>query len=344
MTDRDIDDISYDSTGERNRRQKKKLPKPLLRLLLILAAIIIVVVVIVVVARGVIHGDILKRSDQVGADLGQLLQNPGDTNRSQIQTRFDKFVVDSDALEVEAKALEAPKDMVEQSVHQMFLLVMSFRQIGVSSLKPAIMNALDAQETKVAVEQISHALAYLVNSDFLYDEVFVTRSRALLQEKQLTGVTVPPTDFVSDDAITSAANVLDMLAVLKSTGDRQAVHGVAISKVVAMPDQKEITAGGTFNLTASASLTFVITVENQGNQDEKNVPVLITLQVGTADPQRVTVEIPQIGAKEEATIEVQGINPTAYGEVAVFRVKAGPVQGEKYTENNSVKATVIFKL
>lgn len=358
MIDRDNDDISFESTGERNRRPKKKLPKPLLRLLLVLAAIIIIVVVIVVVARSVIHSgeaadyqrymtsvaDILERSDKVGSDLVKLLEDPGDTNRTQIQVQLDKFVADSEALEVEAKALNAPKDLVEQSIHQMFLLVVGFRQIGVTDLKPAIMNALDVQETDVAVEQISHALLYLVNSDFLYDEVFVTKATAMLQDMELTGVTVPPTDFITDEEITSAAKILDILAGLKSTGDRQAVHGVALVKVVAMPDEKEITAGGTFNLTSSSDLQFMVTVENQGNMEEKNVTVLITLQVGTADPQRVTIEIPSIKPKAEATAKVTGINPSAYGEKATLRVKAGPVQNEKYTENNSLKATVIFKL
>ena len=358
MIDRDYDDISQELTGERNRRPKKKLPKPLLRLLLILAAIIVVVVVIVVVARGVIHNgeatdyqrymtkvaDILQRSDAIGTDLIKLLEDPGDTNRTQIQVKLDQFVADSEALEVEAKALDAPKDMVEQSIHQIFLLVMSFRQVGVTDLKPAIMNALDAQETDVAVEQIAHALTYLVNSDFLYDEVFVTKATAILQEKQLTGVAVPPTDFVSDEEITSSAKVLDMLAGLKSTGNRQAVHGVAIVKVVAMPDEKELTAGGTYNLTSSSDLVFRVTVENQGNQAETNIPVLVTLQVGTADPQRVTIEIPSIKPKQETTAEVKGINPSAYGDKATFRVKVGPVANEKYTENNSLKAYVIFKL
>jgi hypothetical protein len=358
MADRDYDDISYESTGERNRRQKKKLPKPLLRLLVVLVAIIIIVIVIVFVARAVIHSgeaadfqrymtsvsDILKRSDKVGGDLMQLLQNPGDTNRTQIQVQLDKFVADCESLEVEAKALDAPKVLVDESAHQIFLLVMSFRQKGLTDLKPAIMNALDVQDTEVAVEQISHALQYLVVSDFLYDEVFVPKATAILQQKQLAGVTVPPTNFISDDEITSAKNVLDMLEGLKSTGDRQAVHGVAVTKVVALPDEKEITAGGTFNLTSSDSLTFKVTVENQGNMAEKNVPVLITLQVGSQEAQRKTVTIPQIKPKAEVTVDVTGLQPTPYGDVAVFRVKVGPVANEKYTQNNSFKANVIFKL
>lgn len=359
MTNRERDEISYDRTGERNRRRKKVLPKPLVRLLLILAAIIVVVVVIVVAVRSAVQSseaadyqrymnaveDILKRSDTIGENAVQLLTNPGDTNRSQVQTALDKYAAESEALELEAKALDAPKDVIEQGIHQMFLLVMSFRQLGMSELKPAVMNALDVQDTETAVEQIGHALTYLVNSDFLYDEVFVKKATALLQKKELTGVTVPSTNFASDSQITAPANILDMLQALKSTGDRQAVHGVALAKVVAMPDGKEITAGGTFNLTASDQLTFVVTVENQGNMDEKDVPVLVTLQGSQdAEPQKVKVTIPQIKHSTEVTVEVPGVNPTPYGDVATLVVKAGPVPDEKYNDNNRISAKVIFKL
>ena len=81
-----------------------------------------------IAARGAIHSgeaadyqrymvsvaDILERSDAVGADLAQLLTSPGDTNRAGIQTRLDDLVATSEELQVEAEALDAPKDMVER--------------------------------------------------------------------------------------------------------------------------------------------------------------------------------------------------------------------------------------
>ena len=377
MADRDKDISRRDSTGERTRldstgerlrndstgdngpRARRTLPRPLLRLLVIFAAIIVLVVIIVVVARTVINSgeaaayqrymtavaDILKQSDtQVGAKLEKLLTAPGEINRTQIQNQLDDFVSKSEALEVRAKALDAPKDMVNESVHQMFLMVMSFRTLGVTELKPALMNALEVQDTSGA-DLIAHALRYLTNSDFLYHEVFLPKATELLQKKQLTGVTVPPSQFLSDADITSAPKVLNILAELRSSGNRQAVHGVALDKVVAMPDTKEITAGGTFNLGATSSLEFWVTVENQGNMPEANVPVVITLQVsGETTKQTVTAKIPQLSAKTTATVKVSGIEPTAYGAVAILKVKVGPVTDEKFTDNNSLQARLIFKI
>ena len=44
------------------------------------------------------------------------------------------------------------------------------------------------------------------------------------------------------------------------------------------------------------------------------------------------------------TATVQGLNPTQYGEVATLTVEVGPVTGEKFKDNNSIEANVIFKL
>jgi len=360
MTDLQKDDISTElATGERKRRRKKVLPKPLLRLVVVLAVIVIVVVVVVFAARSAINSgeaadyqrymtavtDILNRSDSMGGELVKLLTKPGDTSRKDIQTRLDQYANTSEELELEAKALEAPKEFISQGVHQFFVLVMTFRHTGLTDLKPSLMNALEVQDTQVASEQISRALYYLTNSDFLYKEVFAPKATDILTQEKLTGITVPATQFLTDPDLASTSRAQEILAQLKSTGNLQAVHGVAVAKVVAMPDEKEIIGGDTYNLTSSDELAFMVTIENQGNMAEKDVPVTVTLlSTDSTEPQKVTVKVPELKPKQEMTVTVEGINPSAYGEVALLTVKVGPVKDEKLTDNNSIEAHVIFKL
>jgi len=85
--------------------------------------------------------------------------------------------------QVEVEASRLPKDLVESGVHQFLLLVMSFRKTGVTELKPALMNALEVEGTDVTSEAICHALYYLTNSDFLYEEVFIQGRRTFLCRK-----------------------------------------------------------------------------------------------------------------------------------------------------------------
>lgn len=335
------------------------MPSSLYRLLLGLALLVILVVLIVVIVQAASTSnetadyqrymttiaDLLKRSDTIGAELEDLLTNPGDTSRSEIQSKLESLAAASERLQVEATKVEAPEELVERGVHEFFLLVMVFRQEGMDELKPALLNALEVEDTEVASEQISHALRYLSSADFLYQEVFVPKARAVLTEKELAGVTVPASKFLSDPDIASTGQVLDLLAGLKSSGSLQAVHGVAVKKIVALPDDKEITAGGTFNLTSTADLAFAITVENQGNMDESDIPVEVTLLTSeSSEPQKITKTIPQLKAKAQTVVTVKGIDPAPYGEVALLRVKVGPVPNEKYMKNNVVEANVIFKL
>jgi hypothetical protein len=353
-----FDDVPQGKQKERKLRQNKLLPTPLLRLIVALVAIIVVVVVVVVAvtaSRGSGDADdyqsymtsvatILKQSDAIGAQLTTLLTSPGDTTRKDIQTKLQGFVTQSEQLEIQAKNLSVPKELIDQNVHQFFVMAMTFRHTGLANLEPSLMNALEVQATDVAAEEISRALYYLTNSDFLYTQVFVPKATEIVKQKSLSGVTVPVSQFLSDPDLASRAQAQEVIAQLKSAGSLQAVHGVAIAKIVAQPDDQELKKGQTYNLTSSDQLAFLVTVENQGNMSEKDVPVVVTLTTQTGEPQTVTVTIPELKPGKPLTATVLGLNPTQYGEVAALTVNVGPVAGEKYKDNNTIEANVIFKL
>jgi hypothetical protein len=353
-----VDEVLPEGQQGRKRRQKTLLPTPLLRLIVVLVAIIVVIVVIVVAVTSTRGGGdaadyqkymasvstIVKQSDAIGASLTQLLSTPADTNRKEIQTQLDGFVSKSIQLETQAKELAAPKALIAQNIQQFFVLVMTFRREGLESLEPSLMNALEVEDTEVAAEQISQALQYLTNSDFLYSTVFVKGATDVVKANSIDGVTVPSSKFLGDPDLASKAAAQQIISQLKSTGSLQAVHGVSVAKVVAQPDDQQIKNGQTYNLTSSDQLTFQVTVENQGNMAEKDVPVVVTLATESGEPQRITMTIPDLKGGEQATAEVTGINPTDYGEQATLTIEVGPVPGEKVKTNNSLTATVIFKL
>jgi hypothetical protein len=75
------------------------------------------------------------------------------------------------------------------------------------------------------------------------------------------------------------------------------------------------------------------------------VPVVVELlSQESATPQKVAVTIPELKSKEQLVVNVKGIKPSAYGQTALLRVEVGPVQGETFTDNNSIEAHVIFTL
>jgi hypothetical protein len=354
-----LDDITQGTPKDRKRRQTPVLPNRVLKLIVAVVAVVVVIVVIVVAVTSARGGssaadylsymssvsDILKQSDAIGGKLTDLLSNPGDTSRKEIQTKLEQYATESEKLETKATELPAPKDLVEAGVHQFFLMVMSFRHEGLATLSPSLMNALDTQDSSVSAEAIAESLYYLTNSDFIYKHLYVKQATDIIKQKNLEGVTVPDSVFFTDPDLASVAQAQQIVTQLKSVGQLQAVHGVAVASVVEQPDDQEIKKGQTYNLTASDQLQIVVTVENQGNMSEKDVPVVVTLTPQSGgEPQTVTVTIAELKPNSTADAVITGLNPTAYGEVSTLTIEVGPVDGEKVMTNNKLEATVIFKL
>ena len=342
---------------ERRRGGRRGSSAPFVRLLLLGLAIIVLVLVGGYLIRNWLHdrqvasyetyttqvSDILERSDVVGRDMSKLLLEPADATRKDVQTKFDQYIATSNALTEEAKVLVAPSDLKE--AQQWFVATMQLRSRGLENLKPALMNALEVQDIEVASDTISRAMLLLVLSDVTYEEFFVRRATQVLQERQIAGVTIGTTDFVTDSNLASKAKIKEVLTTLKSSDTLQSVHGVALKSVQALPAEKLIEAGGTYNLTSTDELRFIVTIENQGNMAEKDVPVEVTLSSpSSAQPQIVTVKVPELKAKEIKEVTVTGVNPSDYGEKALLKVKIGPVPEEKIEENNTLEAHLIFTL
>jgi hypothetical protein len=364
----------------RNRRRSRKLPKPVVRIGGFVLGFIVLLLIIIFSARACARGGeskayadymaevqtIVTASDDVGNQLATLLLNPGDISRAEVQARLEEFMTRCAGLEEQAKELGAPKDLVSRGVHQMFVLVMTFRTTGTESLRTYLLGALEVEDTAGtvdaaaattsstlvpntistmgSVEQIMYSLRYLTTSDFLYKEVFEARAAQILAEKGIGGVTAPTSQFMANPEIASSAQVQSIVTAMKTTGNLQATHGVALKAVVALPDNKNVAQGGTYDLTASEGLTFAVTLENQGNMDETDIPVTITLVSPTTPQQQMTVRVSALKAKASTTINVEGLNATTYGEAADLTVGVGPVPEERYLANNTLTAKVIFKL
>ena len=346
-------------TPRRQPKPKKMLPKRLLRLLLGLAVFVVLIVIIIILAKSTSNNkeaaryqncvatmsEMLKQSDAMGAQLVKDLTNPESTTRGDLRTHLDEYTKASEKLLEQAKTMDIPKDLIKQNIFQFFILVLDFRYYGLVNLKPALMNALEVQDVEVSSVSITKALKYLSNSDFLYSEVFAPRMVEVLQSKNLSGITVPNTQFLSDPELASKSRVQKMLSELKSAGNLQAVHGVAISKVVASPDEKEIRERNRYNLTSSKELAFLVTIENQGNMTEKDIPIEVTLRSPDSNtPQKATASIKELKPKEIVTISVEGLTPTADGQEVILKVEVGPVKEEKFLDNNSMEATIIFTI
>jgi hypothetical protein len=118
------------------------------------------------------------------------------------------------------------------------------------------------------------------------------------------------------------------------------IHGVELQRAVFMPDGLEIGTDKHYELRASVSQTIVVTILNQGNAVERQVPVTVILSSPPSPEQKKTVKVPEIKAGETVEVQISGLDIREYSGVTVT-VEVGPVPGERYLGNNSISARVI---
>lgn len=342
---------------EQRRKTRRTASAPFVRFLIALGLVIVVVAVGGLLIRNYFQSrevqnyenyiesidSILSESDEVGGDLLALLTEPDQSTRKEMQTQLNAYMEKSKRLTERAKEVEAPEDVLE--AHKWFVATMQLRSRGLENLKPSLMSALEVKDLAVSSEKVARAMQLLVLSDVAYEEFFVTRAGSILQEKEIPGVTVPSTRFVADTTLASQSRVKEVLESLKTAESLQAVHGVALVGVRVLPSDKEIVEGETYNLQLDENLSFVATVENQGNMEETDVPVTLSLDSPkSTQPQIVTVKIPSIKPKEQKQVTLSDFEPTDYGETGLLKIEAGPVPEEKLLDNNALEAHVIFIL
>ncbi len=118
------------------------------------------------------------------------------------------------------------------------------------------------------------------------------------------------------------------------------IRGLALQRAVFMPDGLVISAHGQYELKASVSQSIVVTILNQGNVAEREVPVTVILSSTPSSERKKTVTVAEINVGETVEVRIGGLDISEYSGVTVT-VEVGPVPGEKYIGDNSIAARVI---
>jgi hypothetical protein len=115
-------------------------------------------------------------------------------------------------------------------------------------------------------------------------------------------------------------------------------HGllsVAVGATVLQP-------GGVLNRIPAGPVTFTVKFANQGDNDETNVRITVTIKGSGKDvPVRKTV--PQTKSKTTSTIQIPLGQAPPIGAAVTVTVAIAKVPGEKNTTNNSQDYTVLFQ-
>jgi hypothetical protein len=275
---------------------------------------------------------ISDRSNKVGTDFADLRTNIKSLARKDLDKKLTDMAKESRTILADAKKVEVPTKMVDANSY--LLISLELRASALESYKPAIFNALGDNDLEVSAKQVSLALKDMAFSDRAF-AMFKDKAAKVLKDNNTTFISPPTSVFLAGDAEYEFANVLEFLKGIKETAvDLTEKHGIAIVEVVMEPAATS-DKDGVFVLPFAAEVAVTVTVENQGNQLEVNVPVVATLKSETQPkPQSKKVSITSLPAGQKKTIKITGLKATSGDIVNMLTIQAGPVPNEKFLDNN----------
>lgn len=286
---------------------------------------------------------LINRSAAVGEQFDALRTGIEDFTTEDADRKLTQMVNDCKDIASDSKKIEVPNKAT--TLQPRLQLSFDLRTRGVEGYKTAVLAVLQEQATEETPTNMSSSLMDLVVSDYSMQS-FRTDLEAKLKSANLSFEQVATSDYMPkvDDAL--SASVVSYIGELSGSADTgDAIHGVAVVGLSTSPARVDSTESGISILPYSESFTVKVTIENQGNQEEEDVPVVVTLDMDPeGTPQKKTQKITRLKAGETASLVFEDIKPaTGSQTVNVLEVKAGPVENEKKVDNNEMQMKFIMR-
>ena len=285
---------------------------------------------------------LIQRSAGVGVQFDNLRRNIEDYTKADVSRKLTQMVSDSSDISKQLKKVQVPQKA--QDLNPLLELSFEDREGGVHKFHVAVLDVFDKKNTENASSVMYQGLMDLV----LSDEValrFRERLEGKLKAAKMSVDKVADSVFVPKKGEALPASVNEYISGISGTETGSELHGVAVTQYSTSPARADRTESGLSILPFAKNFTVKIAVENQGNQEEEDTPVVVTLTISPeGTPQKKTRKIAKLKPKETATVVIEGLKP-ATGEDSenTITIKAGPVPHEKKTDNNEMEFSFIMR-
>jgi Domain of unknown function DUF11 len=282
---------------------------------------------------------------QVGEPFFQLLRQGGNDSPQDLQTAISGYRNEAQTQYDQARRLDVPDDM--QAAHRSLLMALEFRRDGLDAIAQRVRTAQgDAgAESERAVNQIAGQMQTFLASDVIYS----ARTRALitaaLRENEITGQSIAPSRFLPGIQWLQPATVAEALGAEgggTSTNRGEpapGTHGTGLDSTTV--GDLRLNPNGANRIPVADDLTFTVRFTNQGENDETDVRVVVSITGGpkTIRASRTIQQVRQ-GASAEAAVTLRERPPT--GQPVTVNVEVRAVPGEEKTDNNKAEYPAAF--
>jgi hypothetical protein len=271
--------------------------------------------------------------------------NGGSADALDLETNVNQLAATADDLVKRARKLDVPDEM--KRANSDLVLVLELRRDALRKIASKLRTALSSGSgASKAVSQITGQMSAFLASDVVYSQrVFPEISKGL-SDGSVGGQKIPTSEFLPDVAYLDEQEVARRLGASVSpsrSGGAIApgTHGHGLISVSA--GNVTLQPGTANRIPAGSNLTFAVKFQNQGENDEFNVPVKVTIDPqGAGKTQTASKKVPTTRKGQEATADVTLRNAPPIGTPVTITVEVGAVPGEKKTDNNKNTYPALF--
>ena len=289
---------------------------------------------------------IMQVSNQESDNFYGLLREPREQSAVDVRNAVNGFRAESAGLVERAKDTDHPGEM--NVAHDWLVETLQFRADGIAEIAERLDQALGDQRSGEATDAIAANMQLFLVSDVVYSQRATPEFGKALKDQELEELEVPQSQFLPDIDWLRPRTVADRIARISGgeAGDEgqaaPGLHGTGLGTVTVLPAGTALAPDSPADIPLSDELSFKVQIANQGENDEQDVTVQVSLKPESGDAIELedTLDTIARGETKEITIPLADTPPT--GESVTIDVSVLPVPGEKKTDNNKASFTVVF--
>lgn len=277
----------------------------------------------------------IERSTEQGIVLAQMRERAAELGREGVRRRLAQLRTEAEDLLASVRRTEPPETL--STAHSLLVAAMAVRVRAVTDLDRAVDQALGGSSSPRSVRDVlSDVSDAIVAADQTY-RVFLD---SLPHPGRLRSPPMPASRWADESNLWSAPELGALVSAIRSGVTDEVVHDVSVVVVRTDPAAVASEAGAAV-LPLVRALRVEVVVANTGNQRERQVPVIATLDSpgGGADSARDFVDL---APGQRRVVTLAGLRP-APGPPSNLSVVIGPVQGEGAIADNGFAMAVVYR-
>jgi CARDB len=335
---------------------------PLLRLIGVVALAILAVILLVVLVQGCSSnqkrdsyssymtdiGAVGSSSAKIGVSLSELLTTPG-LKQTVLETKLNGLIQQQKLGLADAEGLDPPGPV--HAANENALRALQLRVNGMQKMLATFIATKTSDSAADAGAELAADAKRLTASDVVWADLFQAVAKQVLASEGVTGVTVPASVFVTNDALYSESSmsaVWQRVHGASTGGTPTGLHGTSITAVSVLPagaasPSPQLSQSTETTIQVSTALAFEVSVQNSGDFQEVGIKVTLTIpKTPTSIVRTATIDVIDSGVTK--TVTFKDFPDVPFGEKVQLQVDVEPVPNESNEANNTAQYPVVFSL